>query len=84
MLAGIIAQCIGNPGAGPRWQWRCGFYPGSRPGECTNGTARDFEEARTDFETAWRVFVSVIPLPAFVTRRSRAAVLGSRTRAGYD
>jgi hypothetical protein len=55
---GTIAQCVGNPGAARRWQWRCGFYPGSRPGECTSGTAADFEEARADFETAWRVFLA--------------------------
>ena len=27
--AGTIAQCVGNPGAAPMWQWRCGFYPGT-------------------------------------------------------
>jgi hypothetical protein len=53
-----LAQCIGNPGAAPRWQWRCGFYPGGRPGECTSGTAADFDEARADFEAAWRVFLA--------------------------
>ena len=37
---------------------RCGFYPGSRPRECTNGTAETFEEARAAFETAWRVFLA--------------------------
>jgi len=36
---GRTSQCVGNPGAEAKWQWRCGFYPGSRPGECTNGTA---------------------------------------------
>jgi hypothetical protein len=41
--AGTIAQCVGNPGAAPKWQWRCGFYPGSMPGECTAGTAATFE-----------------------------------------
>ena len=56
--AGTIAQCVGNPGAAPKWQWRCGFYPGSRPGECTNGAADSFEAARTAFESAWRVFLS--------------------------
>jgi hypothetical protein len=45
--AGTIAQCVGNLGASPKWQWRCGFYPGSRPGECTNGTAATFGEARS-------------------------------------
>ena len=55
---GTIAECAGNPGAAPKWQWRCGFYPGSRPGECTNGTAASFQEARAAFELAWRVFLS--------------------------
>jgi hypothetical protein len=58
VLAGSIAHCVGNLNAAPRWQWRCGFYPDSKPGECTNGTAANFDEARADFETAWRVFVA--------------------------
>jgi hypothetical protein len=56
--AGTIAQCVGNPSAAPKWQWRCGFYPGSRPGECTGGTAATFNEARKAFEAAWRVFLA--------------------------
>ena len=58
VLAGTIAQCVGSPGAAPMWQWRCGFYPGSRPGECTAGTADTFDQARADFETAWRMFLA--------------------------
>jgi hypothetical protein len=54
---GTIAQCVGrNPGAAPKWQWRCGCYPGSRPGECTNGTAQTSEAARAAFEVAWDIF----------------------------
>jgi hypothetical protein len=56
--AGTIARCVGSPGAAPKWQWRCGFYPDSRPGECTGGTAASFDEARAAFETAWRIFLS--------------------------
>jgi hypothetical protein len=56
--AGTIAQCVGNPGTAPKWQWRCGFYPGSRPGECTSGMATTFEDARAAFEATWRVFLS--------------------------
>ena len=56
--AGTIAQCIGNPGAAPKWQWHCGFYPGSRPGECAAGTAATFDEARSAFEAAWQVFLA--------------------------
>jgi hypothetical protein len=58
VLAVTIAQCVGNPGAAPMWQWRCGFYPGSRPGECTGGTAASFDQARADFEAAWRMFLA--------------------------
>jgi hypothetical protein len=36
---GTIARAIGNPGALERWQWHCGFYPGSKPGDQSNGTA---------------------------------------------
>jgi hypothetical protein len=55
---GTIAQCVGNPGAAPKWQWRCGFYPGSRPGECAGGTGETFDKARAAFERAWAVFLS--------------------------
>jgi hypothetical protein len=56
--AGTIAQCVGNPGSAFKWQWRCGFYPGSRPRECTSGTAATLEAAREAFEAAWRIFLS--------------------------
>jgi hypothetical protein len=51
--AGTIMRCVGNPNAAPQWQWGCGFYPGSRPGECTTGTAASFEAARSAFLAAW-------------------------------
>lgn len=53
---GTIVRSVGNPNAEPRWQWRCGFYPGSEPGEYMGGTAATFAQAREGFETAWRVF----------------------------
>jgi len=34
----------------------CAAYPGSKPGEQTNGTADAFDQARADFEVAWRKF----------------------------
>jgi hypothetical protein len=43
---------------GDPWEWACGFYPGSHPGECTNGTAETFDQARGDFEDAWQRFLS--------------------------
>jgi hypothetical protein len=58
VVVGSIAECVGIPGVACMWQWRYGFYPGSRPGECTNGAATSFEEARVAFEAAWCVFLS--------------------------
>jgi hypothetical protein len=58
VLAGTIAIRTGIPHDTDPWEWCCGFYPGSRPRECTSGTAETFDEARADFEEAWRVFLS--------------------------
>ena len=55
---GTIAIRVGNPIHTDPWQWNCGFYPGSHPGECTCGTSPTFDEARADFERAWAVFLS--------------------------
>lgn len=55
---GGIGLRSGNPAESDPWQWRCGFYPGSRPGECTSGTAPTFESARTAFLAEWAVFLS--------------------------
>ncbi|HEV3270725.1 MAG TPA: hypothetical protein VGZ93_00920 [Candidatus Methylacidiphilales bacterium] len=56
--AGTISERTGNPHDTEPWEWRCGFYPGSRPGECTSGTAETFDDARAEFETAWKVFLA--------------------------
>ncbi len=58
VLVGSIGRRSGNPTESDPWQWRCGFYPGSRPGECTSGTAVTFESARAAFFAAWSVFLS--------------------------
>jgi len=55
---GSISRAVGVPGAAERWTWSCGFYPGSKPGEQTHGTADTFDAARADFERAWLVFAS--------------------------
>jgi hypothetical protein len=49
---GTIGLRSGNPLDTDHWQWRCGFYPGSEPGDCTSGTAASFDQARGDFEEA--------------------------------
>jgi hypothetical protein len=52
---GTIARRVGLPHDEDPWEWNCGFYPEAHPGETTNGTAATFEEAREEFEGAWRV-----------------------------
>ena len=47
---GTITERVGNPHDTDRWEWRCGFYPGSKQGEHQSGTPPTFEEARADFE----------------------------------
>jgi hypothetical protein len=53
---GTIARRVGVPVNVDQWGWQCGFYPGSRPGEYLDGTAATFDQARADFEKAWRAF----------------------------
>ena len=55
---GTIAIRVGIPHDEDPWGWICGFYPGSHPGEFTDGTAATFDQARADFEQAWAVFLS--------------------------
>jgi len=55
---GTIARRVGNPFDTDPWEWTCGFYPGSHPRERTSDTSETFEQARTDFEAAWAVFLS--------------------------
>jgi hypothetical protein len=55
---GTISLRSGNPITASPWEWRCGFYPGSEPGECSSGTAAPFWEARSAFEAAWRIFLA--------------------------
>ena len=55
---GTIAIRTGIPPHEDPWGWACGFYPGSHPAECTDGASASFDQARADFEAAWREFLS--------------------------
>jgi hypothetical protein len=55
---GAITRRVGNPASTDSWEWTCGFYPGSEPGEHRHGTAVTFDQARADFEGAWRIFLA--------------------------
>lgn len=57
VCVGSIVRCAGVPRADELWQWQCGFYPGSEPGEHRSGTAPSFEAARAAFEAAWREYL---------------------------
>jgi hypothetical protein len=54
---GAIAKRTGNPHGTEPWEWRCGFYPGSNPGDDRHGTAASFDAARAAFEAAWRDYL---------------------------
>ena len=49
---GVIVERSGVARAAEPWEWHCGFYPGSDPGDDRRGTAAIFEAARVAFETA--------------------------------
>ena len=56
--AGTIAIRSGNPHDTDPWEWNCGLYPGSHPGEHQSDTAATVDDARADFERAWQMFLS--------------------------
>jgi hypothetical protein len=49
---GTIAKSAGGRSDVEQWDWICGFHPGER----LTGSALDFEQARAEFEAAWRLF----------------------------
>ena len=49
----VIVERSGAPPSSDQWEWHCGFYPGSNPGEQQYGTAADFDAARAAWEAAW-------------------------------
>jgi hypothetical protein len=83
----MLAIRAGNPNDNDPWEWRCGFYPGSRPGECRTGTAASLDEARAGFEEAWKVFLAAWSRPTFrngatsATVRRRTCRSRSRSRS---
>jgi hypothetical protein len=53
---GTIAIRSGVPFDVDQWEWSCGFYPGCEPRDHLSGTAATFDQARADFDPAWRIF----------------------------
>jgi hypothetical protein len=57
---GTIGIRAGVPVDEDQWGWSCGFYPASHRGQKEDGTATNFEQARLDFEGAWRRLLSKV------------------------
>jgi hypothetical protein len=54
---GTIAARAGVPVDVDQWGWQCGFYPPSHHGRHTEDRAETFEQARADFEAAWKEYL---------------------------
>jgi hypothetical protein len=70
---GVIAERSGAPKWSDAWEWFCGFYPGSNPGEQRYGTSADFAAARAAFEAAWREYLPLRTEADFEAWRRDAA-----------
>ena len=75
VLAGTIAIGSGNPHDEDPWEWHCGFYPGSHPGEHQDGTAASFDEAAPISKPRGSFFWRSEPRLMF--RRGVASKIGS-------
>ena len=71
---GWIGERAGVPKGVDQWGWSCGFHPGSDVKDHARGTAATFDQARADFEAAWRVFLPKCTEEGFQDwRRQRAS-----------
>jgi hypothetical protein len=55
---GTICARTGGPNDEHKWDWNCGFYPGTEPGQHRYGSAENFEAARLEFEAAWHALLA--------------------------
>jgi hypothetical protein len=53
VCVGTIGRRAGCPVEVDQWEWSCGLYPGTDPGQGESGTAVDFAACRIEFEAAW-------------------------------
>src|ERR1019366_5428134 len=78
---GVIVERSGAPPSADPWQWCCGFYPGSNPGDDQHGTAANFEAARLAFEAAWREYLPKRSDVDFEEWRQTAGTIEFQARA---
>jgi hypothetical protein len=65
VCVGTIGRRAGCPVDVDQWEWGCGFYPGTEPGQDEGGTAADFEACRVEFEAAWRQLLPMLTEASF-------------------
>lgn len=70
---GAIARRSGAPIDGPQWEWSCGFYPGTEPGQHSTGTAETLALARAEFGRACEVLFATRTEADFQKRRDAQA-----------
>jgi hypothetical protein len=66
---GTIAIQSGLPVTALQWRWDCGFYPASHRGRLRTGYASSFDQARADFEAAWKNYLPQCTDADFVEHR---------------
>jgi hypothetical protein len=77
---GVIVERSGAPPSSDPWQWCCGFYPGSEPGEQRYGTSASFETARAAFEAAWHDYLPNLSDADFQAWRDQEAWTAEKYR----
>jgi hypothetical protein len=78
---GQIRERHGAPFGSDAWEWFCGFYPGSQPGEQRMGAAGTYEAARDAFNRAWTVYLTKRTPADFCTWRHHHAWTEAKYRA---
>jgi hypothetical protein len=72
-VSAMIARRSGCPADVDQWEWGCGFYPGTEPGQGESGTAADFEASRVEFEAAWKRLLPMLTEASFQEWRDQRA-----------
>jgi hypothetical protein len=57
VCVGWIGERAGVPKGVAQWGWHCGFYPLTHRGIRADGVADTFDQARSEFEVAWRDYL---------------------------
>jgi hypothetical protein len=70
---GTIGLRAGVPINVDQWSWSCGFFPLSHRGRRAAGTAKNFAQARADFEAAWQEYLPTCTDDDFTEHRRERA-----------